>query len=169
MKIFIASDHAGYELKKILIEDMTFAGHTVIDCGPDELDLDDDFPLTVSKAVRAVSEAEGARLTNELEYTDGDVRGIVLCGSGVGVSVLANKFPHIRACLFYGGNQEVLTLSREHNDSNVLAIGARLVSENDAIMATRLWLGTSFLSEDRHVRRIRQIEDIEGELNTNLY
>jgi len=169
MKIFIASDHAGFELKKALVEDITFSGSTVIDCGANEYDEDDDYPLMIQKAVKAVSEAEGARLVGGANYTDGEVRGIVIGGSGQGEMIVANKFPHIRASIYYGGSQEIITLSREHNDSNVLSLGARLITESEAIMAVRLWLGTQFSGEERHVRRIEQIEEIEGQINKTLY
>ena len=169
MKIFIASDHAGFELKKAIIEDITFSGHTVVDCGADEYDADDDYPLIIQKAVQAVSEAEGARLATSLDYTDGEVRGIVIGGSGQGEVIVANKFPHIRAVLYYGGTQEILSLSREHNDSNVLSLGARFISESEAIMAVRLWLGTQFSQEERHVRRIEQIEEMENRTKDSLY
>ena len=169
MKVFIASDHAGLELKKEIIEDISFSGHTVIDCGADDYNEDDDYPLIIQKAARAVSEAEGARLSNELEYTDGEIRGIVIGGSGQGEMIVANKFPHIRAALYYGGTQEIISLSREHNDSNILSLGARFISASEAIMAVRLWLGTQFSQEDRHVRRIEQIEELEGQIKDTLY
>lgn len=169
MKIFIASDHAGFELKKALIEDMTFSGSTVIDCGASEYDEDDDYPLIIQKAAQAVSEAEGARITGGLEYTDGEVRGIVIGGSGQGEAMVANKFPHIRASIYYGGVQEIISLSREHNDANILSLGARFISESEAIMAVRLWLGTQFSAEERHVRRIEQIEEIESSVKGMLY
>ena len=169
MKIFIASDHAGFELKKAITEDIAFSGHTVIDCGADELDEEDDYPLIIQKAAQAVSEAESAKESGDLEYTDGEVRGIVIGGSGQGEMIVANKFPHIRAVLYYGGVQEIISLSREHNDSNILSLGARFISESEAIMAVRLWLGTQFSQEERHVRRIAQIEEIENNINNSLY
>ncbi|MEI6042238.1 MAG: RpiB/LacA/LacB family sugar-phosphate isomerase [bacterium] len=169
MKIFIAADHAGYELKKALIEDITFSGATVIDCGATDYNENDDYPLIIQIAAQAVSEAESARLAGGAEYTDGEVRGIVIGGSGQGEAIVANKFPHIRTTVYYGGVQEIITLSREHNDSNVLSLGARFISENEAIMAVRLWLGTQFSQEDRHVRRIDQIEEIEGRVKDTLY
>ena len=142
MKIFIAADHAGFELKKALIEDITFSGSTVVDC---------------------------ARIAGGLDYTDGEVRGIVIGGSGQGEVIVANKFPHIRASLYYGGTQEIISLSREHNDANVLSLGARFISESEAIMAVRLWLGTQFSQEERHVRRMEQIEEIESHTKDSLY
>ena len=169
MKIFIGSDHAGFDLKKAIIEDVTFSGHTVVDCGAVEYDEDDDYPLIIKKTAQAVSEAEGARLSENLDYTDGEVRGIVIGGSGQGEAIVANKFPHIRACLYYGGSQDIITLSREHNDSNILSLGARFISESEAIMAVRLWLDTQFSQEERHVRRIEQIEEIESHTTDSLY
>ena len=169
MKIFIASDHAGFELKKAIIEDITFSGSIVVDCGAYDLDNDDDYPLIIQKAAQAVSEAEGARIAGGANYTDGEVRGIVIGGGGQGEAIVANKFPHIRASLYYGGTQEIITLSREHNDANVLSLGARLISESEAIMAVRLWLGTQFSQEERHVRRLKQIEEIENHTKDSLY
>ena len=169
MKIFIGSDHAGFELKKAIIEDVAFSGHTIIDCGADEYNEEDDYPLIIEKVAKAVSEAEGARIAGNLDYTDGEVRGIVIGGSGQGEAIVADKFPHIRAVTYYGGSQEVISISREHNDSNIISLGARFLSEADAIMAVRLWLGTLFSQEDRHVRRIKEIEELEGEINDSLY
>lgn len=169
MKIFIASDHAGFELKKAIIEDITFSGSTVVDCGAYELDIDDDYPMIIQKAAQAVSEAEGARIDGGVDYTDGEVRGIVIGGSGQGEAIVANKFPHIRAVVYYGGVQEIISLSREHNDANILSLGARFISESEAIMAVRLWLGTQFSQEERHVRRIEQIEEIEKSSKDSLY
>jgi ribose 5-phosphate isomerase B len=169
MKIFIASDHAGFELKKAIIEDITFSGSTVVDCGAYELDIDDDYPMIIQKAAQAVSEAEGVRIDGGVDYTDGEVRGIVIGGSGQGEAIVANKFPHIRAVVYYGGVQEIISLSREHNDANILSLGARFISESEAIMAVRLWLGTQFSQEERHVRRIEQIEEIEKSSKDSLY
>lgn len=169
MKIFIAADHAGFELKKAITEDIAFSGSTVVDCGAYEYDESDDYPLIIQKVAQAVSEAEGARITGGLDYTDGEVRGIVIGGSGQGEAIVANKFPHIRASLYYGGTQEIISLSREHNDANILSLGARFISESEAIMAVRLWLGTQFSQEERHVRRIEQIEEIEGRTKDSLY
>lgn len=169
MKIFIASDHAGFDLKKELIEDITFSGTTVIDCGAEELDEDDDYPLIIQKVAKAISEAEGAKMAGGVEYSDGEIRGIVIGGSGQGEAIVANKFPHVRATIYYGGTQDIITLSREHNDSNILSLGARFISTNEAIMAVRLWLGTQFSQEDRHVRRIEQIEELEGQIKDSIY
>jgi len=169
MKIFIASDHAGFELKKSLIEDITFSGVEVIDCGAEFEDDEDDYPLIIQIAVKAVSEAEDARINHELDYMDGDIRGIVIGGSGQGEAIVANKFPHIRAVVYYGGTQEIISLSREHNDANILSLGARFISESEAIMAVRLWLGTQFSQENRHIRRIEQIEGVESVVKDLLY
>lgn len=147
MKIYFAADHAGYKTKNELLEFVKDLGYEVEDCGAYELDLDDDYPQYVKKAAQAVSEA-----------TDGS-RAIVLGASGQGEDMVADKFPNIRSAEYYGGNLEIIRLSREHNDANVLSLGARFLSVEEAKEAVKLWLETDFSNDERHIRRIGEIEN----------
>ncbi len=148
MKIYFASDHAGFEMKKSLLEFVKEIGFEVEDCGAYEMNSEDDYPEFIKKAAKAVSEA-----------TDGS-RAIVLGGSGQGEDMVADKFPNVRSAEYYGGNLEIIKLSREHNDANVLSLGARFLSLDEAKEAVKLWLETSFSDEERHKRRIDQIENL---------
>ncbi len=148
MKIFIASDHAGFELKKFLVERLSLAGHDVRDLGPKEFKADDDYPDYVSLVAKEVSR------------TPSDVKGIVIGASGQGEAICANKFYGIRAALYYGGNQDIIRLSREHNDSNVLSLGARFISPTEAFAAVTLWLATAFSGDERHKRRIQKLFNV---------
>lgn len=150
MKVYFATDHAGFELKEKLVAFVRDTlGHEVIDCGAYTREEGDDYPLYIKKAGEAVSQ-----LPNE-------VRAIILGGSGQGEAMVANKYPHVRAVEYYGGNTEIIRLSREHNDSNVLSLGARFVTEEEAKEAVTLWFETPFSNDERHVRRIAEIDDIK--------
>lgn len=147
MKIYIASDHAGYELKEklmdFLIEDN---GHEVVDEGAFEFNENDDYPDFISKVAEKVSE-------------EPEARGIILGGSGQGEAIVANRFKNVRAVVYYGGNEEIIKLSRQHNDANILSLGARFLDENDAKEVVKIWLNTSFSEGDRHRRRIEKIDN----------
>ncbi|HEY9480767.1 MAG TPA: RpiB/LacA/LacB family sugar-phosphate isomerase [Candidatus Paceibacterota bacterium] len=145
MKIFISSDHAGFELKKYLVERLSLAGHDVRDLGPKEFKADDDYPDYVSLVGKEVS------------HNPSGVRGIVIGGSGQGEAICANKFYGVRAALYYGGNMDIIRLSREHNDANVLSLGARFLAPTDALNAVTVWLSTPFSSDERHRRRIQKL------------
>jgi len=146
MKIFIASDHVGFELKQVLIPFLTSLSHEIIDMGPHALNRDDDYPDFVSKVAEAVS-------------ADPDnSKGIVLGMSGQGEAIVANRFKGVRAIVYYGEMPEIISLSREHNDANVLSLGAGFLSADDAKMVVEDWLKTSFSGEERHKRRIEKIE-----------
>jgi ribose 5-phosphate isomerase B len=145
MKIAIGTDHAGFELKETLKTSLREAGHEIIDCGAYEYDEKDDYPDFIIPVASAVSKGEVQR-------------GIVIGGSGQGEAMVANKFPKVRAALFYGGKKEIIKLSREHNDANVLSLGARFIEKVEAEDAVKLWLSTTFSSDERHVRRIKKID-----------
>lgn len=145
MKLYIASDHAGFEMKRELISFLLEQNLEVYDCGPKEYVHDDDYPDYISIAAEEVSK-------------DPDVRAIVIGYSGQGEAIVANRFPRVRAAVFYGGSKHVLTLSREHNDANVLSLGANFITTKEAKEAVLLWLHTKFTGEERHVRRIEKIE-----------
>ncbi|MFA6270115.1 MAG: RpiB/LacA/LacB family sugar-phosphate isomerase [Candidatus Paceibacterota bacterium] len=145
MKIYFASDHAGFEMKNALIEYVKDLGFETEDCGAFALNPDDDYPQFIKKAAEAVSDKPG------------ETRAIVLGGSGQGEDMVADKFPNVRSAEYYGGNLEIVKLSREHNDANVLSLGARFLSLDEAKKAVDLWLKTPFSGEQRHARRISEI------------
>ncbi|MEK7116690.1 MAG: RpiB/LacA/LacB family sugar-phosphate isomerase [Patescibacteria group bacterium] len=147
MKIFFASDHAGFDMKNALIKYVKEFSYEVEDCGAYEFNPEDDYPEFIKKAAQAVSGA-----------TDGSM-AIVLGSSGQGEAMVANRFPNVRVAEYYGGNLEIIKLSREHNDANVLSLGARFLSMNEVKEAVKLWLETKFSGEERHKRRIEQIEN----------
>lgn len=147
MKIFIGSDHAGFELKEKLVPFLKELGHEVEDKGAFSFDPNDDYPDFIKPVGQAVSENPGSR-------------GIVLGGSGEGEGIATDRFAGVRTAVWYGGNIEPVRLSREHNDANILSIGARFVSEDEAKEAIRLWLGTPFSGDERHIRRIGKIDAI---------
>lgn len=150
--IYIASDHAGFGLKGKLIEYLKSRGHDVEDMGANELKPDDDYPDYVIPCALRV--AQGERVD----------RGIVIGGSGQGEAIAANKVKGIRAAVYYGSSKaglEVITLSREHNDTNVLALGSRFMSIDEAKEAVDLWLETKFDSSSRHQRRHDKISKVE--------
>jgi len=148
MKILIASDHAGFDLKKILVEYLRDTDHEVRDMGPEKYDPEDDYPDYISLVAR------------EMEAHPSTARGIVIGGSGQGEAMCANKFYGIRAAVYYGGNTDIVRLSRAHNDANVLSLGARFLSPDDARKAVKLWLDTPFSGDERHKRRIGKLFNI---------
>src|SRR3989344_7413038 len=148
MKLFVGGDHAGFELKKGLIEFLKSEGHDVTDFGAFELKLEDDYPdffIPVAKAV----------VGNPLS------RGIILGGSGQGEAICANRFSGIRAVVFNGQYSPIdgrelpdeIKISREHNDANILSLGARFLNFEEAKEAVLKWLPTPFLNEERHIAR----------------
>jgi len=149
MKIYFATDHAGFDLKESLVAFVRDElEYEVEDLGAHELDPKDDFPDFVSLAARKVSESP--------EKT----RAIIFGGSGQGEAIVANRFPNVRATVWYGGTDEILRLSRQHNDANILSIGARFVDEETAREGVRKWLATKFTGDERHVRRIEKIDKL---------
>ncbi len=145
MKIFIGADHAGFELKGKLIPFLKELGHDVEDLGPDVYRQDDDYPDYIRPVAEKVSLDESAK-------------GVVLDKSGQGNVMCANRVKRVRAAVYYGGNLEIVRLSRQHNDSNILSIGAAFVSLGEAKEAVRLFLETPFSGDERHVRRIKKLD-----------
>ena len=143
MKVFLASDHAGFELKGKLLAHLKTRGYEVKDYGPLALNPKDDYPETIRPLAHGVV-LEGAM-------------GIAVGMSGQGEAMAANRIKGIRAAVYYGGPIEILTLSRQHNDANILSLGARFVGEKEAIAAVELWLGTPFSGEERHARRVKEL------------
>lgn len=155
MKIYIGTDHAGLAQKEKIANFLRESGYEVQDCGAYEYDEADDYTDFVIPVAREVSRnPQGAK-------------GIILGGSGQGEAIVANRFHHVRAVVFYGNaysltnNVSNLQLTREHNDSNILSIGSRFVTDDDALEAVRVWLDTPFSNVDRHKRRIHKIDRIK--------
>ena len=143
MKVFFASDHAGYELKNHLVPYVQSLGHEVEDLGPFEFNETDDYPEYIGPAARAVARGVGQ-----------DARGIIIGKSGQGEAMCANRVPGVRAAVFYGGQLELIMLAREHNDANILSLGAGFLSTEEAEAAIKLFLSTPFSNDPRHVRRL---------------
>ena len=150
MKIALGTDHAGFELKEVVKEHLEAAGHEVMDYGAYELDPNDDYPDFVLPACWAVNDGEADR-------------AVVFGGSGQGEAIVGNKVHSIRAVAWYGNNLEIIQLSREHNDTNVLSLGARFVEAEEALAAVDLWLTTEFTQDERHIRRIAKLNDANRE------
>ena len=146
MRVYLGSDHAGFELKARLIDWLTSAGHEPVDCGPHAYVADDDYPPYVMAAAHGVA-------------TDPGSLGIVIGGSGNGEQIASNKIPGIRAALAF--SDETAQLARQHNDANVLSLGARMYSEDEAVGFAKVFLSTPFSTEPRHARRLAEIADYE--------
>lgn len=144
MTIYLAADHAGFQLKEAVKKFLIAKCYDVKDAGAYELNKDDDYPDFVKKAAAGVAKNPASR-------------GIIFGKSGQGEAVVANRFKGVRAAVYYGGEIEIIKLSREHNDANVLSIGAGFVKEKEALAAIKLWLATPFSKETRHQRRIDKI------------
>ena len=149
-KILIASDHAGFELKEKLEARLRALGFDVEDLGADSTQSTD-YADYAHPLARQVSEGKVKR-------------GVLMCGTGLGMSYTANRYPHVRAAVAW--SPEIAKLAREHNDANVLSLGARMYDEDTAVRYVELFLATPFSDEPRHSRRIGQITDYErtGEL-----
>lgn len=145
MTIYLATDHAGFALKEKVKTFLENAGYAVGDMGAYTEDLNDDYPDFITVAAQAVA--------NDL-IRGIDSKGIIFGGSGQGEAMAANRVDGVRAAVYYGGPTDIITLSRQHNDANVLSLGARFISEDAAITAVKLWLETQFSNEERHKRRI---------------
>jgi ribose 5-phosphate isomerase B len=144
VKIFLASDHAGFELKNKLVEYLRAQGREVKDYGPMHLEMGDDYPLLIKPLAVAVALEQGSM-------------GIAIGGSGQGEAMECNRVKGVRAAVYYGGSHEIIKLSRQHNDANVLSLGARFISETEAKAAVDVWLSTAFSGDERHARRIKEL------------
>lgn len=146
MKVYIGTDHAGFELKEKVKDYLQKQGYEIEDCGAFQFDKADDYPDFISKAAVLVSK-------------DVLSRGIVFGKSGAGEAIVANKIKGVRA--FLGINEENVRLAREHNDANVLSLGSAFVSEEQAFELVKIFLETPFSNEERHRRRIEKIRILE--------
>ena len=161
MRIALATDHAGYEQLKDIQEFLEDIGHECVNLGPESLNPNDDYPEFIFKAAKAVAAGDCQR-------------AVIMGGSGQGEAMAANRFKNVRCTVFYGPSvarkvvdiagrtshnpYEIIRLSREHNDSNVLSLAARFVSMEDMKQAVKLWLETPFMGEERHSRRIEELK-----------
>ena len=145
LEIYMASDHAGFNLRQTLADLLTEAGHIVHDLGP-ETDARVDYPDFGEKLAKAMKPFP-------------DSRGVLVCGSGIGVSIAANRFPWIRAALCHDVTTAVL--SRQHNDANVIAFGERLIGETTASDALMAFLETKF-EGGRHQGRVQKLSDLNA-------
>jgi len=145
MKIVIGSDHAGFEHKKKISELIASLGHEIIDVGTNDKNSVD-YPDYGEKGAKEIS-CGSAEL------------GVLICGTGIGISMAANKVKGIRAAVCW--NEETASLTRQHNDANVLCIGARFITVEEALNITRVFLDTPASGDIRHLRRIKKISSIE--------
>ena len=155
MKIFIGTDHAGYVLKEKLVSSLKTQGHEVVDKGAYEYNEGDDYPDFVVPVAREISKDSN------------NAKGIILGATGQGEAITANKFPHVRAVAYYGESKcvvddeaDIIIRSRQHNNANVLSLGARYLTEETMMNAVNLWLNTPYSGDERHVRRLAKIDKI---------
>jgi len=145
MKIHLATDHAGLELKEKVKLYLHNLDYEVIDHGAYEYDALDDYPDFIFPCANAVS-------------NDPESKGIILGGSGQGEAMAANRVKGVRAAVFYNGPDEIIKLSRQHNNANILSLGARFMSEEEMYKTIEVWLSTDFES-GRHQRRIEKLDE----------
>lgn len=166
MKIYLATDHAGYEFKNEIKQRLINEGHYVEDCGAHSLDSNDDYPDFIKIAAKNVSE-------NPTSFA------VIFGGSGQAENIVANKFKNVRSALFYAqaipkgaadingraSNNpfEIVRLARLHNNANTLSLGVRFLSLDEAFQAIKIFIETEFSNEERHKRRIEKISQIENQ------
>lgn len=149
MKIILAADHAGFELKNKIKDLLITEGFEVEDLGAHVLVPDDNYPeIMLPVAMRIVSEPE-------------NTKAIIFGKSGQGEAIICNRFPGVRAVVYYGKNPEIIKLSREHNDANILSIGAGFVESDEAFVAIKNWISTPFSQDERHIKRIAMLDEIQ--------
>lgn len=144
MKIVLATDHAGFDLKNYVKEQLEKEGHEVEDFGAYEYDGLDDYPDFIIPAARVVGSSS-------------NTFGIIFGGSGQGEAMAANRIKGVRAVVYYDGPTKIVQLSRQHNDANVLSLGARFISKEKAMDVIKMWLQTPF-EGDRHLKRIKKLD-----------
>lgn len=152
MNIHVATDHAGLTHKEAVMSWLRGEGFSVVDHGASTFDPHDDYPDFISQAAAAVSQAPSMN------------RAIIFGGSGQGEAMLANRYRNVRAAVFYGGDESIPALSRQHNDANILSIGARFVDVNLAKGVIWDWLHTDPLEDPKYHRRNQKIEHLTNHL-----
>jgi ribose 5-phosphate isomerase B len=154
--VHIGADHAGFYLKEAIVDYLKKLNYEVVDHGAHLYDEYDDYPDFVAPVGKAVSERPNG------------AKGIVIGGSGQGEAMVANQFPNVRAVVFYGNkifkNSDIIKLSRQHNDANVLSLGARFLTASEAKSAVKTWLTTPFSGDYKYIRRIKKTEKILREI-----
>ena len=145
MKILLASDHAGFELKEFLSNHLIQLGYNLEDCGAHEMDSTDDYPDFIIPAAQKVA-------------NDTNSRGIIMGGSGQGEAIAANRIKGVRAAVYYDGPIDIVRLSRSHNNANILSLGARFISNEKAVEVVKMWFNEPF-EEGRHQNRIDKLDD----------
>ncbi len=148
MIIYLGADHQGFNLKEILKIYLNKNGYQVVDFGNNNYNEKDDYPDFILPVAKKVAENPEQN------------RGIILGSSGQGEAITANKIKGIRAAVFYGGPEEIIKLSREHNNANILSLGASFLEKEQAKQAIKIWLKTDFSEGERHIRRIKKIENL---------
>lgn len=148
MNIYLGADHAGWELKEEIKASLLKEGYKVVDMGNENLVADDDYPDFGHAVAMRVASEEGAR-------------GIVACGNAQGICIVANKVKGIRAAT--GFEKEAARTARTDDDSNILCLPGRFMKPGEAIDVVKTWLETPFSNEERHIRRLKKVEEIENE------
>lgn len=146
-KVYLASDHAGFELKEALMPYLAERGFEVEDLGPKTFEAGDDYPDYIIPLARKVVEEK-------------ESFGIVIGLSGQGEAMAANRVRGARAAVYVGGPRDILALSRMHNDANILSLGAKFLTAGEAKEAAVAWLMTNFSGEERHARRIQKLDNV---------
>jgi ribose 5-phosphate isomerase B len=154
--IYLGTDHAGFELKEEITKYLQEQGKEIEDLGAFELNLDDDYPDFVGPVAEKVALRQASASAKATADKQG-VFGIVFGGSGQGEAIVANRFKGVRAAVYYGGNLDIVKLSRQHNNANILSLGARFLTKEQALEAVKLWLETPF-EGGRHQRRIEKTD-----------
>lgn len=149
MKIYLGTDHAGFELKEKVKVYLKSKGYKVEDEGAFTLDLADDY-------------TDYVKIVAKMVQSDPESLGIIFGGSGQGEAIAANRYKGVRAIVYYGGQDEIIRLSRDHNDANILSLGARFIKNEEVESIIDLWLKTPFSGDERHRRRIQEIDDSEN-------
>ncbi|MBT9171075.1 MAG: Ribose-5-phosphate isomerase B [Actinobacteria bacterium] len=147
MLIYIGADHRGFELKEALKKSLKDQGYEIIDVGNEKYDENDDYPDFAKLVARVIGQDPWNR------------RGILICGSGVGVDIAANKFKGVRSALV--NNSDQAYLSRHDDDANILSLAAEFTDEETANQILKTWLSTPFSDEERHRRRLEKISQLE--------
>jgi ribose 5-phosphate isomerase B len=141
-RVYVGADHAGFELKQKLVSELRRLGYDPVDAGPATLDPADDYPDYAKPVAQAVSTGQAPL-------------GVLTCGTGLGMSYVANRYPHVRAAVVW--SPEIAELSRRHNDANVLVLPSRYMSDDESLEILRRWLATPF-EGGRHRRRVEKID-----------